>query len=75
MTGKRWRCVVEARVLRRRFFLTGHLDICLNTWIKPPIKQRSFRHTIQEWREKNINYFTCPASTVDIQGELLKYDV
>lgn len=43
-------------------------------WIKPTYSEEAWPDETRA-EERNINYFTCLVSTVDIRGALLKSDV
>lgn len=66
MTEGGLRCMVVARVLRRWLVFTD--------WIKPTYSEEAWPDE-PGVEERNINYFTCLVSTVDIRGALLKSDV
>lgn len=62
--------MVEARVLRRWIFLWT-IWMLASRLDQTHVKQRILARV----EERNINYFTCLVSTVDIRGALLKSDV
>lgn len=76
MTEKRLRCIVEARGIKEVvIFFKWDIWISVSTPGSNPHKATKLLPDDTGVEEKNINYFTCPVSTVDVQGELLKYDV
>ena len=66
--------MVETQVLRRWLFFMEYLDFCDSAWIKPTSSKEAWPDETGA-EERNVNYFTCPVSTVDIGGGLLKSDV
>lgn len=59
--------------IKEAVIIMEYLDICVSAWIKPTSSEEAWPdETVTE--ERNINYFTCLVSTVDIRG-LLKSDV
>ena len=75
VTEGRLRRVGRSSSFKEVVSFTEHLDIRVTPGSNPQYSEKKLGQMKPERRKRNINYFTCLVSTVDIRGALSKSDV